>query len=291
MAPSEQQPASVQPDRPESAGAGALASQFLGAIGGPLIRILIYVGGVALMGVRTIAWCWRGLVLRRIRFGRPAFYSQIVRLGVRAVGIIALVSSCIGVILALQMAPTLDEFGQVEKVANVIAVAVVRELGPLLTAVVLTGFAGASIAAELGTMVVGEEIEALQAHGLNPTRFLVLPRILATTLCILALCVFGELVALTSGWFLGVFFLDIPSRVYIDNTIAQLDVADVLTGLCKAGVFGSILGGIACYNGLSVTGGAAGVGRATTYTVVHAIVAIVATDLIFTVVFYKLAWN
>ena len=290
MSPTEQAPA----DSPElSVGTGQrrIVYTTLTALGSPVVRGLSYLGGVALLSGQAMGWCWRSLVLRRVRFGRPAFYSQIVRLGVRAVGIVGLVSSCIGLILALQMSPTLDEFGQTEKVANVIAVTVVRELGPLLTAIVITGFAGASVAAELGTMVVGEEIEALQAHALNPIRFLVLPRMLATTVCLVALCVFGELVALTSGWCMGVFFLDIPSDIYIDNSIAQLDLADFFTGLCKAGMFGVIVGGIACYNGLSVTGGAAGVGRATTNTVVHSILAIIATDLLFTAVFYKLAWN
>jgi phospholipid/cholesterol/gamma-HCH transport system permease protein len=273
-----------------SAGPSA-ARRFVTAFGRPFTSGVEYVGGLSRLLGQTAQWLFRAAVLRRVRFGRFALYAQMVRLGVRSIGVIMLVSACIGLILALQMAPPLADFGQTDKVANIIAIAVFRELGPLISAIVLTGFAGASVAAELGTMVVGEEVEALQAHALNPIRFLVMPRVLATVISLVLLCVIGELVSVGAGWWMGVFMLDIPSGLYIQNTIDQLDVADFWTGLFKAGVFGGIIGSIACYNGLAVEGGAAGVGRATTNTVVHSIVSIIFTDLIFTAVFYKLGWT
>ncbi len=263
----------------------------LTALGSPVVRSLEYTGAATLLLANTVHWVWRSLVKREVRFGRPALYSQMIRLGVRAIGVITLVSGCIGLILALQMAPPLEDFGQVQTVANIIAVAVFRELGPLISAIVLTGIGGAAIAAELGTMVVGEEIEALEVHALNPIRFLVVPRLLAAVICLIVLCVIGDLTAIASGWWMGVTVLDIPSRIYIDNTIEQLKIADFLTGVCKAGVFGLLIGMISCYNGLSVTGGAAGVGRATTNTVVHSIVSIIFADLIFTAVFFRLGWT
>ena len=269
----------------------AVMSRVLTTLGAPVNRALAYLGGLTWLVLDVIAWVWRSAVRRRVRFGRAAPYAQIVRVGVRSVGVIVLVSASIGLILALQMAPPLDEFGQTERVANIIAIAVVRELGPLISAIVLTGFAGASIAAELGTMVVGEEIEALEAHALNPVRFLVMPRVLATTAGMLVLCLIGDFVAIVSGWTLGVTLLDIPSGLYIENTIQQIDLADVFTGLWKAGVFGLLIGAIACYNGLKVRGGAAGVGLATTLTVVLSILLIILTDLMFTAVFYSLGWT
>ncbi len=278
-----------------SAGAAAprptLARRGVDQVGLVVLHLVSYVGGLANLTVDTVGWFWRSAVLHRVRFGRFALYSQMVRLGVRAIGVIILVSACIGLILAMQMAAPLEDFGQVERVATIIAIAVVRELGPLISAIVLTGFAGAAVAAELGTMVVGEEIEALQAHALNPVRFLVMPRILATTICLVILAVIGELVSLSSGWLMGVSVLNITSGVYVDLTIEALDLADYFTGLAKAAVFGYLIGTIACYNGLAVTGGAAGVGRATTNTVVHSIVAIIFTDLIFTGLFYQLGWT
>ena len=261
------------------------------AIGAATIDSLAYIGGLWRLLIEAIGWLWRGATGRQTRLGRPAICAQTVRLGVRAIGVIVLVSTCIGVILALQMSPPLNDFGQTARVADIIAIAIVRELGPLISAIVLTGFAGASIAAELGTMVVGEEVEALRAHALNPIRFLVVPRILATVVALLVLAVIGELVALAAGWAIGVTLLDIQSSIYIHNTIEQLDMTDFLTGMFKAGVFGVILGSIASCNGLAVTGGAAGVGKATTNTVVHSIVAIIVSDLLFTAVFYRLGWS
>jgi phospholipid/cholesterol/gamma-HCH transport system permease protein len=233
----------------------------------------------------------RSIVLRKVRFGRDALVAQTVRVGVRSIPIVVLVSSSIGMILALQTAPSLADFGQTDKVANLVAVAVLRELGPLIAAIVLTGFAGASIAAELGTMVVGEEIEALDSMALDPVRFLVVPRVLATTLSLLLLAVISDVAAVVAGGLVGVFGLGIASEVYIKNTLDQVKNVDFLTGLAKAGVFGALLGLIACRNGLSVSGGAAGVGKATTDTVVDTVIVVVLADLLFTAVFYAIGLN
>jgi len=262
----------------------------LDAWGSLWLRSFALIGGVTWLLADVAAWIWRSAVRREVRFGRIALVTQMVRVGVRAVGIVMLVSACIGFILALQMAPPLDEFNQVDKTANIIGVAMMRELGPLIAAIVLAGFAGAAIAAELGTMVVGEEIEALEAIALSPVRFLVMPRVLATTISLVLLTVIANLTAIGAGAMVGVFVLDIPFEVYRLNTIDQVKTADFLTGLAKAAVFGMILGGIACHNGLRVTGGAAGVGRATTDTVVQTVVAVVIADLLFTAVFYILGW-
>jgi phospholipid/cholesterol/gamma-HCH transport system permease protein len=252
------------------------------------IRTLSLVGGVSYLVSDVVRWIYRAVVLKRVRFGQTALCSQMVRIGVRSIGIVMLVCGAVGFILALQMEPPLRDFGQTDKIANIIGVAVFRELGPLIAAIVLTGFAGAAIAAELGTMVVGEEIEALEAHALNPIRFLVVPRVLATTISLLLLTVIGDLTAVVAGGFMAVGFLDVPYSLYLSNTLNQLVVADFLTGLFKGAVFGLILSSIACYNGLKVTGGAAGVGRATTDTVVQTVVAVILADLAFTAVFFAL---
>lgn len=248
------------------------------------------VGGLAWLGRDVVGWMGRSLV-GRARIGRVAIITQILRVGVRSIGIVVLVSACIGMILALQMAPPLEEFGQVDKTANIIGVAVFRELGPLIAAIVLTGFAGAAIAAEIGTMVVGEEIEALEAQALDPIRFLVVPRVIATVISLIILTVIGGITSILAGGVMGVWFLDVPYSVYRENTLAQLEPADFLTGLIKASAFGAILGLIACYNGLRVTGGAEGVGRATTSTVVQTIVTVVIADLLFTALFYVIGWS
>jgi phospholipid/cholesterol/gamma-HCH transport system permease protein len=255
------------------------------------LATLELVGSITLLGGLVLRWLHRTVLLRQVRFGMPAAIAQMVRVGVRSISIVMLVSGCIGIILALQTSPSLSDFGQTDKVANLIAVAVFRELGPLVAAIVLTGFAGASIAAEIGTMVVGEEIEALESMALDPIRFLVVPRVLATTLSLVLLAVIGDLTSVIMGGVTGVFFLDIPSELYKNNTIDQLSLSDFVTGLFKAGVFGTILGLIACHNGLRVTGGAAGVGKATTDTVVQTVVMVVIADLIFSALFYAFGWN
>lgn len=255
------------------------------------VRTFSLLGGVAYLISDALGWLLKGVFHRRVRIGRTAVITQMVRVGVRSIGIVMLVSACIGFILALQMKPPLADFGQTDKIANIIAVAVFRELGPLIAAIVLTGFAGASIAAEIGTMVVGEEIEALEAHALNPIRFLVVPRVLATTVSLVLLTVIGNLTSLFFGGLMTVCFLDVPFELYRDNTLNQLVFNDFLTGLIKAGVFGLILSAIACHNGLKVTGGAAGVGRATTNTVVQTIVSVIIADLMFTWVFFALGWT
>ena len=260
------------------------------ALGLTLRRVFHLMGGVSYLIHDVIVWIWRGLFNRRVRIGRTAIATQMFRVGVRSTFIIMLVSGSIGFILAMQMAPPLEDFGQQDKIANIIGVAIFRELGPLIAAIVLTGFAGAAISAELGTMKVGEEIEALWAHALNPIRFLVVPRVIATTVCLVLLTVLSDVTGVLAGGVMTVVFLGVPLELYQTNTLNQLVLSDFLTGLIKAAFFGMILASIACYNGLRVTGGAAGVGRATTDTVVQTVVSVILADLVFTAIFLALGW-
>lgn len=255
------------------------------------VGIFEFLGGISGLLLDVFKWIYRSVFYKDIRFGRAATISQIVRIGFRSIGIVCLVCGCIGLILAFQMEPPLSTFGQTDKIANIVGVAVLRELGPLISAIVLTGFAGAAIAAELGTMVVGEEIEALEAQALNPIRFLAVPRVIATVISLVLLTIIGDVMAILAACFVSVELLGVPYELYVANTLAQVSLSDFTTGLLKAAVFGLILVAIACYNGFRVNGGAAGVGKATTDTVVQTIVTIVITDLLFTAIFYQLGWN
>lgn len=263
----------------------------LTAAGARAVAMLAHIGALLFLLIEASTWIVRSVTKKKVRLGRSAIVTQLVRVGVRSIFIVCLVSGCVGLILALQLSPPLDEFGQREAVANIISVAVLRELGPLIGAIVLTGFAGASIAAEIGTMVVGEEIEALEAHALNPVRFLVVPRVIAAVISMTCLAVLANFMAIAAALFISVVVLDIPARTYIDNTLAQAKLVDLLTGLGKSVFFGLLIGVIACGNGLKLVGasaGAEGVGRATTSTVVQCIVAIIISDLAFTAVFFAL---
>ena len=254
------------------------------------VRTFEFLGGVTGLLVDVFCWIYKGLFTNKVRLGKAATVNQIVRIGARSVGIICLVCSCIGLILAIQMAPPIATFGQTDKIANIVGVAVLRELGPLISAIVLTGFAGAAIAAELGSMVVGEEIEALESQALNPIRFLAVPRVLATIVSLVLLTIIGDVVAIATACIVSVELLGVPYELYEANTLMQISLSDFTTGLFKAAVFGMILASIACYNGFKVSGGAAGVGKATTDTVVQTVVSIVIADLIFTTIFYQIGW-
>ena len=257
---------------------------------GRVIEFIRFIGGVAVLFGELIRWIVMAIVRPGVKFRHSALIAQMVRVGVRSIGIITLVQIFIGIILVLQISPTLADYGQLDKVANVIGIAVFRELGPLITAVVLSGFAGASIAAELGAMVEAEEIKALRAHALNPINFLVVPRVLATIFMMVCLTIISDVVGVLGGFLTSVFVLGIDAQMYLQNTQSSLVVQDFITGLVKAGVFGMLISLIACFLGLRVTGGAEGVGRATTQTVVFSIVALIATDCLFTAFFYTMGW-
>ncbi len=258
-------------------------------LGQRALNILDHMGGLVMLFADASRWVLRAIRNhQRVRFGQAAIISQIVRVGARSLFIISLVSGCIGLILALQLSPPLDQFGQKELVANIIGIAVLRELGPLIAAVVLTGFAGAAIAAEIGTMVVGEEIEALEAHALNPVRFLVVPRVIATVVSMTALAVVADAVSVASGLMTSLVALQIPYATFVSNLLDQVKPVDFWTGVGKGAVFGLLIGIIACGNGLKVSGGAAGVGKSTTATVVESVVAIIIADMVFTAIFYAL---
>jgi len=261
------------------------------ALGNRAIEILEFLGGLGYL-LRDAFGSLRAALFgkRGRRLGWANLWAQMNRVGVRSVPIVSLVLFCIGSILSLQMAPILDSYGVIEQVADIISIAIFRELGPLVAAIVLTGFAGASIAAEIGSMVVSEEIEALEAQAISPVRFLVFPRVLATSVMMVCVAVVADLMGIFGGLFTSKFFLGIGYTQYIQHTFDAVKIRDFVTGLIKAGFFGTLISGIACYLGLGVTGGAQGVGVATTRTVVLTIVALIIVDLLFTGVFYAMGW-
>jgi phospholipid/cholesterol/gamma-HCH transport system permease protein len=266
-----------------------LLARPINVIGAAAIDSLEFVGGVGYLLLDTVVSVRGALINKRgRRLGWANLWSQMVRVGVKSIPIVSLVMFCIGAILALQIAPILKTYGALPKLADIISIATFRELGPLISAIVLTGFAGASIAAEIGTMVVSEEIEALEAEAIDPVRLLVVPRMLATVTMMICLAVVGDLLGVLGGMVVTHLAVDLSYHQYLVHTFAVLELKDFLTGLLKAGVFGAVISALACYLGLGVTGGAQGVGVATTRTVVLTIVALIGIDLIFTGVFFFL---
>jgi phospholipid/cholesterol/gamma-HCH transport system permease protein len=171
-------------------------------------------------------------------------------------------------------------------IANLVAVALTRELAPVLTALIVAGRIGAAITAELGTMAVTEQIDALQTLATNPVKYLVVPRFLALAIMLPVLTVYADIIGIFGGYFICVSKLGIGSQMYINMTLDALVVKDVMTGLIKTVFFGMIVALVGCYEGMRTKGGAEGVGRATTISVVTSFILIIATDCFFTALFY-----
>lgn len=210
------------------------------------------------------------------------------RAGVDAVPIVALIQFLLGVTLALLGASQLRQFGANIYVADLVGIAMVQEIGPLMTAIIVAGRSGAAFAAEIGTMKVSEEVDALIAMGFNPQRVLVLPKVLAVALAMPCLLLIANVVGICGGAVIGVAFLDISLTAYFNETYAALDLWMVMQGLIKALVFAVLVAGIGCLRGLQVQSGAESVGRQTTSAVVSGIFMIIVANAIFTVLFQYL---
>ena len=230
---------------------------------------------------QTLVGPFRG---KPLRLGETC--RQIVRSGSQSLPLVALIAALIGTILALQSAYQLRQFGALDLVVDLVAISVTRELAPLMTAILVAGRAGSAIAAELGTMKVSEEIDALTVIGLDPIGYLVVPRLLGLLIALPCLTLFADLVGILGGLLIGVTVLHIGAGAYIADSIAVLTVEDLWGGVLKAFVFGGIIGLVACQQGLGTRGGADAVGRSTTTTVVRSIVLIIGADLFVTALLY-----
>lgn len=219
---------------------------------------------------------------------REAFARQLAFAGSESLPIIALVTASIGAVLALQAAYQLRQFGAVIYTGGLVSVSMTRELGPVVTAIVVAGRVGASITAELGTMKVQEEVDALATMGIPPVAYLVVPRILAISLALPCLTVLGDAIGMFGGYLIGTLGLGINSSLYIQESFDTLVQKDILTGLAKSAVFSLLVGFVAVHEGFSVHGGAEGVGKATTRSVVLSIISIIVADGLLTAVFYYL---
>ena len=231
----------------------------------------------------TLRMFW--LTLRRKRkLPFEATIEQAVVIGVDALLIVLLLSFLLGLIMAFQSAYQLRQFGANIYVANLVGISMVREFGPMMTAIMLAGRSGSAIAAELGTMKVQEEIDALRTMGIDPIRFLVLPRLLALSVVQPALTLMADFIGMIGGFIIGVLMLDLSTNVYFEQTVEAVTMDDFGHGLLKSLVFAWIIGITGCYAGLNIQGGAASVGKATTRSVVASIFLIIVADSIFATV-------
>ena len=222
--------------------------------------------------------------------GQPFKFFQVIRqmmrIGAKALPMAALTSFSIGLTLAMQGAHELRRMGAEMYVPDLVSVSLLRELGPLLIAVIVIGRSGSAVTAELGTMKVSEEIEALQVMAINPIRFLVVPRFLAMVIMLPVLTVFGNYVGMLGGWTICHYALEMNTATYVMRSVEASRLGDLYTGLLKSLVFGWLVITIACHAGLEVEGGAEGVGTATTASVVYSILAVLVANAILTSLFF-----
>ena len=238
--------------------------------------ILKRMGEVVILFFRTLTWMVRPpLDFKNI-------INQLIEIGIRSFPVVSLVALCIGMVSALQGGHAAKYVQTMGIVAGGVALGIVRELGPVLTALMLAGRVGAGITAELGTMKVTEQIDALETLATNPIKYLAVPRFIAGVIMTPILTIYANVVGIAGGYFIGAHKLGIGSKQYIDGTIEALTTNDISSGLIKAAVFGAIITIIGCYEGFKTKGGAEGVGRATTISVVTSSVMILAADYFLT---------
>jgi phospholipid/cholesterol/gamma-HCH transport system permease protein len=249
-------------------------------VGRGTIGFLDYAGGVATLAGEA------GSVIGRLRIRVGETFAQAYFLGVQSTAIVLLTSLFTGMVISLESANQAKSYGVSSLVGGAVAYVSSRELGPMLTAVVVAGRAGAAIAAELGSMVVTEQIEALEALGLSPVQMLVVPRLVALVLMLPLLTIFADVIAILGGMYLAHNTANISYGEFIQSVREFSAFEDYVKGMIKAVFFAVLIAVICCYQGLRVRGGAAGVGQATTGAVVTSIILVFAMNFVLSLILF-----
>ncbi len=258
--------------------------QWVADVGAATGRSIAYVGGLAEISAKSLRLLFLS-PLKRSRMLQRTVHEAMAA-GVGAVPIVSLISFFVGVIIALQGAYELQRLGAMQLVASLVAVAITRELGPLITAIVVIGRSGSAFAAEIGTMRVTEELDALQTMALDPLAFLVVPKFLAMAVMLPCLAIWADLMGVLGGSLFGVAGGGFTFGSYMLTTRDALFLRDITSGVIKSLVFGMVITAVGCHEGFATGSGAEEVGRSTTSAVVISILLIILIDLIFTALFY-----
>ncbi|MBN1353608.1 MAG: ABC transporter permease [Candidatus Omnitrophica bacterium] len=249
-------------------------------LGEGAISFIGYIGSIVIFMGEIIFWA-----------AHPPFrIKQLIRhaekIGASSLPIVTLISLFTGMVLALQSAYQMQKIQAEMYIASLVALSMIRELGPVLTALIVAGRCGASITAEIGTMKVTEQIDALETLAANPINYLVVPRFWAMLVSLLILTIYANFIGIVGGYIVGVYKLHIPHHMYVKMTFDPLTQSDMRNGLYKSIVFAVVICVIACYEGMNAREGAEGVGKATTASVVKSFVLIIACDCILTALMY-----
>ncbi len=259
--------------------------EFTEQIGRGTIDSLAYLGSLARLTLEAAYYAFVGPFRGRpLRIQRA--FTQAMEVGVRALPVLSLITFFIGLILALQAAYELRKFGAIHFVADGVALSMTRELGPLITAIVVIGRSGSAFAAEIGTMKVNEEIDALETMAISPVQFLVTPKFLAMFVMLPCLTIWANFMGVLGGSLFGVYGADFSWIGYMRESVDALFIRDIVTGLIKSVMFGMTITAVGCQEGLATGTGAESVGKSTTSAVVVSIFLVVVVDLVFTSLFF-----
>jgi phospholipid/cholesterol/gamma-HCH transport system permease protein len=244
-----------------------------------LVEVAREAGGLATLTRRAFA------ALLLPPYELRSWIVQMEQIGVRSFGVAAITCTFTGMVLALQTALSFASLGAKYYIGSVVSASLVRELGPVLTALVVGGRIGAGMTAEIGTMKVTEQIDALRSMAADPVKKLVAPKLAATLVMLPALTILGAVLGIAGGLLLAMVELDVPAGLYINNVLSSLTLSDIASGIGKTFFFAYFITVVGCYNGLTARGGADGVGRATTNTVVQASILVLVSDFFLTKLF------
>ena len=258
---------------------------------GRLLDLVAAIGRAVLASARICGRIALFAVLGLSQIVRPPFYPRMVGRALADIGyfslpVVALTAIFTGMVLALQSATGLARFSAESAVANLVVLSITRELGPVLAGLMVAGRAGAAMAAELGTMRVTDQVDALTTLSTNPMKYLVAPRLLAGVIALPLLVVVADILGVLGGYIIATLKLGFNGHVYLENTLNFVQPQDVISGLAKAAVFGFLVALMGCYHGYNSKGGAQGVGSATTAAVVSASILILAFDYVLTELFF-----
>ena len=255
-------------------------STAIDSLGRSVLRYVEEMGKILLLFISVLSWAIRPpLKLRNIT-------KQMEFVGVKSIFVVVLTGIFTGMVMALEGYYGFRMFSAESMVGTTVALGMTRELGPVLTSLMVTARAGSAMAAELGTMRVTEQIDALYVMAANPVKHLIVPRVIAGVVMLPVLTVVSDFVGIIGGYFVGVILLNINSGIFVKNICRYVDLDDIFNGLIKAAIFGLILSLIGCYKGFNTTGGAEGVGKATTEAVVLASITILVSDYFLTAIMF-----
>ena len=249
-------------------------------IGRHIISFMYFLGGLSNLALKTVVLSFLP------PYKKDRIFEQAKKAGLDSLPLVSLIALFIGFIFALQTAYFMQRIGSELYIASLVTLSIVREMGPVITALVVAGRVGASITAELGSMQVTEQIDALETFATNPVKYLVVPRFIALSLVLPILTLYADAIGILGSYLICVFRLGISSSIYLRVTAEALFYKDLFNGLFKTIFFGMIIALVSCYEGFNVKGGAEGVGQATTRSVVVSFIMIIIADCIFTALFY-----